>query len=138
MSFDLGSLDTVTRAEEGAEYEARNPKTGKGVGLFIKVFGADSKKYKNAFKEAMKKAAPDATANDIKQRVFIETVISWRAVDRSVFGKETPTDVMLDGKAVNCTPETLRQVCDRMPTIKDQGVAFQEDRANFLPTASGN
>ncbi len=40
--MDLMNLDTTTRAEAGAELEIKHPKSGKGIGFFLTIKGADS------------------------------------------------------------------------------------------------
>lgn len=132
--MDLSILDSVTRAEEGVEFEIRHPKTGKGTGFFLTVKGVDSKAYKAAFKEVMAKATPKTTANDIKEACLIATTIGWRGAKED--GKTE--DITFNGKPLTFSEASLKLVFAVDRTIVDQAVAFQEDRANFLPEASAN
>jgi hypothetical protein len=142
MGFDLSVLDTVTRAEEGVEFEVSSPKTGKGVGLFITIKGVDSKLYQATLKEVMKKATEKTTQADIKESLVVACASGWRAVDRTVNAAgevvETATDVTLGGKPMKFSEAALREAFVLQPTIRDQAIAFQADRAHFLPVASAN
>ncbi|MBL8967956.1 MAG: hypothetical protein JNG85_13190 [Spirochaetaceae bacterium] len=132
--MELSILDTTTRAEEGVEFEVRHPKTGEGIGFYLTVKGADSQTYKNALKEAMKKASDKTTQNDIKEQVLVACTVGWRAVNAK--GENEP--ITIDGKEIKFCESSLKEMLKRMPTIRDQGVAFQDGRANFLPIASAS
>lgn len=131
--MELSSLDSTTRSEEGVEYEIKNPKTGAAMGFFVTVKGADSEAYRAAYKEAAKKMTPETTNADLKESVLIATAIGWRG---ETAGKPSP--VTIDGKEITFGEMALRAIFKRMPTVRDQLVAFQENRANFLPDASAS
>jgi len=133
--MDLMNLDTTTRAEAGAELEIKHPKTGKGIGFFLTIKGADSRAYKAALKDVMKRATPETTSNEVKEAVLVACVTGWRA-EELVDGKMCACPVLLDGKEIQFNEPNLKKVLDRMPTIRDQALAFQDARANFLPSAS--
>jgi hypothetical protein len=142
MAFDLSVLDSVTRAEEGVEFEISSPKTGKGIGFYLTIKGTDSKLYQATLKELMKKANEKTTTSDIKESLVVACATGWRAVDRTVNDKgeiiETPTEVTLNGKSVKFSEASLREVFVLQPTIRDQAIEWQANRANFLRIASAN
>jgi len=133
--MDLLQLDTTTRAETGVEVEIKHPKTGNGTGFYLTVKGADSMAYRAALRETMKKATPETTPNEVKESVLVACTTGWRA-EEVVAGKPQAVPVLLDGVELQFNEANLRKVFARMPTIRDQGIAFQDARANFLPSAS--
>lgn len=135
--MDLLQLDTTTRAEAGVELEIKHPKTGNSTGFVLTIKGADSKAYKTALREAMKRSTPETTPNEVKETVLIACTVGWRA-EEVVAGKPKAVPVLFDGVELPFNEANLRKVFERMPTIRDQAIAFQEARSNFLPSASVN
>lgn len=128
--FDLGMLDTKTKAETGAVCEIDHPVERTKLGIKITLAGADSDVYQNHLNavanKRVKRMKPGQfvppTAEETTETslaLLAACTLSWEGM-------------FLDGQEVPCNSENAIMIYRRFPWIREQVDAFIGDRANFL------
>ena len=123
--IDLADLDTSAACDEGAELELVHPRTQVGLGMFITMYGVDSKIWRRALSDvgerrARKRGTPsldEVRAQNIE--ILARCTRSWRGI-------------RVDGGEPPCTYENARALYTRFPWITDQVDAFAGDRGNYI------
>jgi hypothetical protein len=131
-AFDLASIDTIAACNKATEIEITNPATGVGTGVFISVIGRDSDVYRSRIKamanENIQREATGRRKTDTIDALeaknigaLVAATVSWR-------------NVVLDGEALECTPENVRTVYKRILPVREQVQEAVNDIASFLQT----
>lgn len=132
--MDFANLDTRAGANAGFEVQLRHPASDEPLDIHITVHGQDSTHYEKAQAERARKwqrmlgrsrdrqLSPDELKKGAIELMAAVTV-QWRGV-------------VLDGEALECTPENAAKVYGRFPWVMEQLDAAVHERANFLPPAS--
>jgi hypothetical protein len=135
LAFDLNALDTVKAAEEGFVLEVRHPATGAvlsngdGTSVTLTLGGMDSRRAKTVERGALNRRLKQnsgrrstVTAEDIEAdalEVLAAITLGW-------------SGFIVDGAAIECTPENAKRVYRQWPWLREQAQAAAEDRSNFL------
>jgi hypothetical protein len=134
--MDLSNLDTVAAASEGAVMPLLHPvsraplKTDDKKPITLTLLGYDSIQFQDFERIKINRRlngedAPERSA-EAHEADKLETlslcVKSWQ-------------NIIVDGKALECTAENVRMVLKRFPWIREQVDLFVGNRANFLPKA---
>lgn len=96
VGLDISTLDTVSAANKGAEFELKHPVTMEPMGAFIGILGKDSDTFRSAFRkkvnarlarEAMaKKRGKDADAPTVEDSeadgmdLLVACTTGWRGL----------------------------------------------------------
>jgi hypothetical protein len=115
---NLSALDTVTRAEEGVEFEVIHPRIG-ATGVFLRMLGSDSRQYRSALKEVSKKLTPETTQAELETELSIRCTLGWRGIEEN-------------GEELRFNEANLRRVYTSAPIVREQSIAFMRDRGNFF------
>lgn len=126
--MELGSLQTATIHEEGAEVNILSPVDGKPTDVFITIMGADSKKWRTAKK---KQAAQinehlrgggkyeDLDYDSMDAEALASVTISWKGITK-------------DKKEYKCTYDNALALYTESPAVASQLLGFISDRENFI------
>ena len=120
----LTDLDTATKANEGLWVDISHPVTGKPTGMKVQILGADSKAYEKAEKEIRSDIMLGKTYDDPDGELALRTTIDWSGVEDD------------EGKAIPFSREALQIAFEKAPTIRDQIILKQKNRALFLSNGS--
>ena len=104
--FDVAAFDLRARSEAGAPLTLRHPKTGEKLPAVIWLQGEDAENYRRTLRAQ---------------------------IDRLVAITQRFENIELNGVQCDGTPENAKKLYREQLWIRDQVVAFVEDRANFLP-----
>lgn len=131
LTFD--DFDISAQSEEGVVVNLVHPKTGKETNEWIKILGADSKRFREAqatFNQDRLSFLRGETKkkSSVKDQLEFETsaerkLVASLVTDWSLTGK--------DGKKVPCTQENVIQFFEKAPQIQEQVDKFSGDRRNF-------
>lgn len=117
--MDVNNLYTAQKHEEGAEFQIKD-ENGEEIDAFITVAGLDSKMFRAAKSEMMRKmVAEDEVDNEaLRANALSHITISWRGLldgeEEHVFSQEKAETLYLNA-----------------PFIMDQADEFVNQRANF-------
>jgi len=134
---DLAQFDTRGGSNQGAEIELKDPRDGKtGLGVFIKVMGPDSHKFREALllgarkrREAfMRDNRNESTPQEIEEgqaELFAALTLGWRDGDDPA--------LQLDGERVEFSEAAARDFYLEYPRFRQQIDQFISSVANFMP-----
>jgi hypothetical protein len=144
----LAELSPKAAAESGVEITLYHPKTNLPLAERITIYGADSEVVKGVQRRLLNRRMERATrSRNNKSTVSAEEneaeglelvvagVKSWRTImpkKEDEPEQSRPQIELAVGEWLDCTPENIKRVFERLPWMKeqvDQGIA---DRANFL------
>ena len=97
----------------------------------FEVYGCDSKQYKRAHSETLRKAAEqkangdDVCVEDVNAAVYGACIASW-------------TNVEWNGETLECTPDNIEFFMDNAPWCHSQIADEVENRANFTKRRGSN
>ncbi len=128
---DLNSLDTIAACNKAHEFEVTHPATGVGTGVFISVVGRDSDIYRSR----VKAMANESLQREATGRKKIDTIdaLEAKSIGALVAATVSWRNVVLDGEALDCTPENARKVYARIIPVRDQVQEAVNDLSNFMP-----
>lgn len=121
--MDLSSL----AVSETAVLNLKHPVTGEDLGCSIELCGKDSDVYRKQYADQVK-ALTEAQVNgsdidyaELDIVVYTACTVAW-------------TDIELEGKALECTPENVRLVYSdqRFKWLHEQVTRFVGNRENFM------
>lgn len=117
--MNVEDLYTVEKHEAGAEMQVRD-ENGKLLDMYITMAGVDSKRLKNAFKEAKRKImdGSNVDSDDLSIDAFADSTIGWRGFQSK-------------GKNIKFSKSKIRQLYKNAPYIIKQLDDFSSERANF-------
>ncbi|MBF0375535.1 MAG: hypothetical protein HQL38_18530 [Alphaproteobacteria bacterium] len=131
--IDLASLDTAACANRGAAMTLLHPATrqplldSEGQAVAITLAGQDSEAWRKAQRiVSNRRLAARGKAKLTAEELEVEALemlarctLAW-------------TGVVIDGKALDCTPANARHLYERLPWVREQADDFVADRANYL------
>jgi hypothetical protein len=133
--MDFADFD-IRRAEEGVAMEIKHPVSGKVMvdpaanePCAVLLMGADS----SAYREAENAIIAAAAAERDKEAASSLNRLRGEVLERLVACTVGFRHVEIDGKAIDKTPAAFRAAYARLPWLREQALAFIEDRRNFLP-----
>lgn len=120
--MNIFEYDLSTAAEEGFTLTLRDPLTGKDTDAEITVIGSDSKAYRRAKAEAMRKAAKakDSDTDELSADVYAACIKDW----------DNLTDEK--GEPIPFSQEKARELLGRFPWFMDQVGYAVDTRGNFM------
>lgn len=130
--MDLAELDTVSLAEAGAVMQVRHPvtdaplATADGHALTLTLAGRDSERYRR-----LERAATNRRLKSARRGTVTAEEIEAEALDMLVGCTLAWSGIVIDGQALDCTPENVRRAYTRLPWLREQADAFVADRGNF-------
>jgi hypothetical protein len=129
--FDLLTIRTIDKANEGVEMEILHPADRTGTGMFLVVHGEDSEAHKRALGKI-------ATRKEKQQRQTGKIRINHEDIEHGMLttAMECTSDwrgVKEKGKTLEYNRANLRRVLAEYWFITEQVSAFLNDRANFMP-----
>ena len=118
--MDISQFNYRASAEAGYTFTLKHPETGEDTDITITVIGADSKAYRNAFVNELRKNADKESVDTI-------------ATDASVYSKciSAWTNIEENGEALECTQENAFKLLENYPWITLQVAEAVESRVNF-------
>ena len=125
--FDLASLDSAAKAEDGAELEVLHPISGEKLGIAIRLAGTDSAVHR----KATTAIASRRTKGGFRRNINLDDLQaeSIEILARCTLGW---SGVVLDGKDVPPSKEAAAALYTRFPWLREQVETFISDRANYL------
>ena len=125
--FDLASLDSAAKADDGAALEVLHPVSGEKLGMVIRLAGADSTVHRKATAAIANRRAKGGFRRTINLddlqtesiEVLARCTLGW-------------SGVVLDGKDVPLSKEAAVTLYTRFPWLREQVETFISDRANYL------
>jgi hypothetical protein len=126
--FDISTLDLEGASERGSEVEIRHPQTGEPVGIFVKVYGPDSKLCRRILSEGARMAATDPTEDEKElqrrsSQMTAELCMGWRQGDE-------PT-IMWEGTRHPFSKELAVKIFTKQQWFRQQVDQWQMNRRNF-------
>ena len=120
--MNIFDYDLTTAAEEGFTLTLRDPISGEKTDAEITVIGSDSKTYRRAKAEAMRKVAKsqDSDPDEVSADVYAACVKGW----------DNLTDDK--GKPIPFSQEKSRELLVKFPWLMDQIGMAVDSRANFM------
>ena len=125
--FDVAAFDLRARSEAGAPLTLRHPKTGEKLPAVIWLQGEDAENYRRTLR-----AQIDRQISERKLELSAAE-LEERLIERLVAITQRFENIELNGVQCDGTPENAKKLYREQLWIRDQVVAFVEDRANFLP-----
>ena len=125
--FDLASLDSAAKAEDGAELEVLHPISGEKLGIAIRLAGTDSAVHR----KATTAIASRRTKGGVRRNINLDDL---QAESIEILARCTLSwsGVVLDGKDVPPSKEAAAALYTRFPWLREQVETFISDRANYL------
>ena len=129
--MDLENLDVVSAANFGAFMQLKHPTTGdplvhEEVEMGITLLGKDSDLYRRRIYAT----GARAKRHDLSyEQLYAETTEILAACTAN-------WALYIGGEWVECTQKKAAEIYAKFPWIREQALAFSEDRENFLPSAS--
>lgn len=125
--FDVAAFDLKARSEAGAPLTLRHPKSGEALPAVIWLQGEDAENYRKTLRAQIDRQISerklDLTAAELEDRL----------IERLASITQRFENIVLDGVQYDDTPTNIRTLYREQLWIREQVVAFVEDRANFLP-----
>ena len=125
--FDVAAFDLRARSEAGAPLTLRHPKTGEKLPAVIWLQGEDAENYRKCLR-----AQIDRQISERKLELSAAE-LEERLIERLVAITQRFENIELNGVQYDGSPENAKKLYCEQLWIRDQVVAFVEDRANFLP-----
>ncbi len=125
--FDLASLDSAAKAEDGAELEVLHPISGEKLGIAIRLAGTDSAVHR----KATTAIASRRTKGGFRRNINLDDL---QAESIEILARCTLSwsGVVLDGKDGPPSKEAAAALYTRFPWLREQVETFISDRANYL------
>ena len=120
-------FDLQARSEAGAPLTLRHPKTGEKLPAVIWLQGEDAENYRKCLR-----AQIDRQISERKLELSAAE-LEERLIERLVAITQRFENIELNGVQYDGSPENAKKLYCEQLWIRDQVVAFVEDRANFLP-----
>lgn len=137
-TFDLSEFDALVEAQdEGVDVEITHPKTGKPVGIVVRVAGPDSKKANTAKRAgidralAMQRKGQKPSAEHIEGAGILylaDVTLGWRTKD----GDGWRDVVVRHGEDVAFSRAAAVELYTTVPIIRDQVNAVAGSRDDFF------
>lgn len=135
-SFDLGSFDTKTAANEGVEFELISLETNEGSGFFITVYGQDSDVFQKTQRMQGTRKVKQAVAARGQVKVSSEDIeedsLELLGACTKAWRTASGAEVSLFGRPFPCTPENAIELYQRVPYIRRQVEEAIRNQANFI------
>lgn len=129
--LDLAAFDMQQAAETGAPLTLRHPKTGEALPGIIWLQGEDAENYRATLRRQIDRQISERklelSAKELEDRL-IERLVAITLRWENIVENDTPLDP---------TPANIRRLYTDQLWIREQVIAFIEDRANFLPGPPG-
>ena len=125
--FDVAAFDLQAHSEAGAPLTLRHPKTGEKLPAVIWLQGEDAENYRKCLR-----AQIDRQISERKLELSAAE-LEERLIERLVAITQRFENIELNGVQYDGSPENAKKLYREQLWIRDQVVAFVEDRANFLP-----
>ena len=134
--MDFGQIDTAKDSNEGATYHVIDPYTDepayatvkdKDVPVTITVLGPDSDKmrqFQSQMLKAMmkKRKGQSMEADELERKMtsqLVEAITGW-------------TGFLVNGETIECNRDNSAELLNKHYWLREQLLAFQQERANFL------
>lgn len=132
--LDLAALDIKTGADAGFKLELTHPVSGKPLGLWILILGADSDAYQAKMREFRQRAMERLKLNQRAKMTDEES--EEQGLEQLVaLTRGWSENIKLDGELLMFSAENARKLYadKRISWIGEQVYRGVHDRANFLP-----
>lgn len=129
-TFDLSTLDSVAAANDGASLELKHPGTHAPLGIFIRLAGRDSDKFKEADFRARNQRL-DLAQKGVKMNRTAEE-IDAEVLDMLAACTLGWDGLVENGKEVEFSKAKAKHIYVKYPWIREQVDAFISDRSNFF------
>lgn len=120
----LSRFDSITNAEKGVDYEIPDPLSGLPSGVVWTLLGADSKVYKGALEEIIKRN------RTTKGMATISDDDSIEIISRCVIGWKNMEDE--NGKEIPFSQAKAREILSNYPYILQKVSSFVTTREGFF------
>ena len=132
-NIDLSSIDTVKGSNEGFDVQIYHPGTNEDLGISIHVLGKDSDEFIKVSRAQSKKRLAKMSKGGFRntapvpvEEIDQDSLALLAACTKSWKG------VIVEGKAIECTPDNVVMIYERFPWIREQVDTAIGDRANFI------
>lgn len=138
--LDIGSLDTVSACDAGAEIELKHPVSGVPLGIFVTVLGKDSQVFRNHTRQMVnerirseavsRRRGKEADIRTLEQinaenvEILVLCTVSWRTGDKGC--------VLVKGEELAFNVPNAKKIYSTVPWIYDQVNDAIGDLANFI------
>ena len=117
--MDIANLDLRKNAEAGLDLVINHPLTGDETDIIISVVGSDSRQYRQAYAEEIRRAYTEKPSHDESDaRVYSQCITGWSGIEEN-------------GKEVEFSPEAALNIFSKYQWICDQVGLAVDARANF-------
>ena len=130
--MDLTKLTTSEKAEIGSKMEVVHPATGVPTGVTITIAGVDSKTYQEAQHRIANKRMRRMNSRGSMKFALTSEEVELESIEllaRCTLGWE---EVDWEGDPLKFSLENAKMLYTELLWLREQVVAFMEDRANFL------
>lgn len=133
---DLFEFDLTAAGDRGATMQLKHPTSGRPLGIFFHVVGADGKTFREAYRRIMDLASNDTRKVDasILERRAAETgaalILDWWFVDKD--GKKYESRIPWNGGMLYFSTENAVNVLLARVWIRQQVDQFTSERVNFF------
>lgn len=128
--MDFARLDTLTKANEGAEIELLHPVDRSPIGVTVRILGSDSDVYRDMerkhadkrirnFERGKMRLSPEEVESESLE-MLLACLIGWEGVEEH-------------GETVPFTAENARRFMERYRWMREQIASAIGDRRNFIP-----
>lgn len=146
---DLSALDTAAAGEEGATLHVKHPVNGepmhvvppggdKPVPLTVTVLGSDSPTWRAKVADSNRRRLREMNQGGRRNFTVNPEAIERDALELLAACTVAWTGVVLEGKALPCTPENAETVYRRLPWLREQADEFANNRENFAGESGRN
>jgi hypothetical protein len=132
-TIDLSKIDTVKGSNEGFDVQIYHPGTNEDLGISIHVLGKDSDEFIKVSRAQSKKRLAKMSKGGFRntapvpvEEIDQDSLALLAACTKSWKG------VIVEGKAIECTPDNVVMIYERFPWIREQVDTAIGDRANFI------
>lgn len=132
-TIDLSKIDTVKGSNEGFDVQIYHPGTNEDLGITIHVLGKDSDEFIKVSRAQSKKRLAKMSKGGFRntspvpvEEIDQDSLVLLAACTKSWKG------VIVEGKAIECTPDNVVMIYERFPWIREQVDTAIGDRANFI------
>jgi hypothetical protein len=132
-TVDLAQIDTVAASNEGFRVQIYHPGTHEDLDIMIDVLGKDSDECQKMSRiQSKKRMAKMAKGGYRSNQVIPLEEIEADNLELLAACTKGWTNVILDGKLVECNKANAVMIYERFPWIKEQVDIAIGDRANFI------
>ena len=130
---ELSKIDTVKGSNEGFDVQIYHPGTNEDLGISIHVLGKDSDEFIKVSRAQSKKRLAKMSKGGFRNTAPVPVEeIDQDSLSLLAACTKSWKGVIVEGKAIECTPDNVVMIYERFPWIREQVDTAIGDRANII------